>query len=66
MDEHEAQFMGETNARFERCFARLDKLEKDHETLHSLATSVAKLADEIKRNNTDYWQEWAKMGWSCR
>lgn len=52
MDEHEAQFMGETNARFERCFAHLDKLEKDHETLYSLATSVAKLADEIKRNNT--------------
>ena len=52
MDEHEAQFMGEANAKFDRCFARLDKLEKNYETLHSLATSVAKLADEIKRNNT--------------
>lgn len=52
MDEHEAKFMGETNARFERCFARLDKMEKNYETLHSLATSVAKFADELKRNNT--------------
>lgn len=52
MDEHEAQFMGETNARFERCFARLDKLEKNYDTLHSLATSVAKFADELKRYNT--------------
>lgn len=52
MDENEALFMGETKATLERCLARLDKVEKDHETLHSLAVSVERMVDEVKRINT--------------
>ena len=52
MDENEALFMGETKATLERCLARLDKVEKNYETLHSLAIAIERLVDEMKRTNT--------------
>ena len=52
MNEQEALLIGKIEANVDRCFARLEKLEHEQETLHSLAVSVGKLADEVKRSNT--------------
>ena len=52
LDEKEALLIGELTANIERCFGRIEKLEEITKTLYSLATSVEKMVDEIKRINT--------------
>ena len=52
MNEQEALLIGEIKANVDRCFGRLEKLEHEQETLHSLALSVEKLVGEVKRSNT--------------
>lgn len=52
LDEKEALLLGEITANVARCFGRIEKLEETNKTLHSLATSVEKMVDEVKRINT--------------
>lgn len=52
LDEKEAIMLGEITANIERCFDRIKKLEDTQKTLYSLATSVEKMVDEVKRINT--------------
>lgn len=52
LDEKEAMLFGEITANIERCFDRIKKLEDMNKTLYSLATSVEKMVDEVKRINT--------------
>ncbi len=51
LDEKEALLVGEMKAQLERCFGRIEKLEKNTEALSKLVTAVEKMVDENKRIN---------------